>query len=145
MRRTRCYFKNLVASVCRLQKKENSYVYLQKNPLISTDKRYHVVAPYYATTVACFYSSDSKKHFITLEKKAEAIKDAFDHKREKLKDTEQKIRLKGEELVSNIKHQKEITGERLRARKDHLIKDILETKAKVKERIEEVVEVCFVC
>lgn len=108
---------------------------------IITNKR-QAVRPL-ETSLSCFYSSENKKHFITLEKKAEAIKDAFEHKREQLKDTEQKIRLKGEEIVRDIKHQKEVTGEKLRAKKQHIIKDILETKAKVKERIEGVVEVHF--
>lgn len=97
--------------------------------------------PLGSLATACLYSSDSKKPFITVEKKTNALKDALEHKKEQLKDTEQRIRLKSEQIVSNIKHQKEITGERIRARKDHLIKDILETKAKVKERIEGAVEV----
>ncbi|XP_028038627.1 probable cardiolipin synthase (CMP-forming) [Bombyx mandarina] len=84
------------------------------------------------------YSSENKKHFITLEKKA--LKNAFEHKKEQLKHTEHKLRLKGEEIVRDIRHQGEVTGQKLRVKKEHIIKDILETKAKVKERFEEVVE-----
>jgi hypothetical protein len=87
------------------------------------------------------YYSDNKKHFINLEKKTDALKDVFEQRKEQLKDTEIRIRQKGEEIVRDIKHQKEITEHILKAKKDHIIKDILETKAKVKERLEEVVEV----
>lgn len=90
----------------------------------------------------CF--SDDKKHFLNLEKRTNVLKDAIEQKKIQLKDTEHKIRLKGEELIRDIRHQKEITGQKLREKKDHVIKDILETKAKVKERIEEVVEVVYV-
>ncbi|XP_026760569.2 probable cardiolipin synthase (CMP-forming) [Galleria mellonella] len=86
------------------------------------------------------YSSDNKKQFLNLEKKTGALKDVFEHRKERLKDTEYRIRQKGEEIVRDIKQQKEITGQRIREKKEHLIKDILETKAKVKVRLEEVVE-----
>lgn len=89
------------------------------------------------------YYSDEKKHFLNLDKKAEAFKDVFEHKKEQLKDTEHRIRQRGEELVRDIKQQRELTGQRLREKSEHLVKDILETKAKVKERFEEVVEVRF--
>ncbi|XP_063831440.1 probable cardiolipin synthase (CMP-forming) [Ostrinia nubilalis] len=98
----------------------------------------------YPTSLVSFtcldYSTDSKKQFLNFEKKSEALKDVLEHKKEQLKDTEQRIRQKGEEIVRDIKHQKEVTGQKLRVKKEHLIKDILETKAKVKERLEEVVE-----
>ncbi|XP_041969137.1 probable cardiolipin synthase (CMP-forming) [Aricia agestis] len=96
--------------------------------------------PFDIASVSCFYSSDNRKSFISIEKKAEAFKDAYEHKKEKIKDTEQKLRLKGAELVRDIKNQKEITEQKLKTKKDFLIKDILETKAKVKEKFEEVVE-----
>ena len=93
------------------------------------------------TSVSCLYSSDDKKPFLTFEKKTHALKDAFEQKKEQLKDTEHRIRQRSEELVRDIKHQKDVTGQKLRVKKDYIMKDILETKAKVKERIEEVVEV----
>ncbi|KOB74489.1 Cardiolipin synthase 1, partial [Operophtera brumata] len=133
-----CFIKQ-VTNVCRPNAKQNSNIPIRQFMLIVTNKRQLVRYPL-ETSLSCFYSSESKKHFITLEKKADAIKDAFEHRRGQLKDTEQKFRLKGEEIVRDIKHQKEVTGEKLRVRKEHIIKDILETKAKVKERIEGVVE-----
>lgn len=92
-------------------------------------------------TYLCY--SDEKKHFIELDKKSQALKDALQHKKEQLRDTEHRIRQRGEELIRDIKHQKEVTGQRLREKKDHLVQDILETKAKVRERFEGVVEVSF--
>lgn len=85
----------------------------------------------------CLYSDDHKKQFV---KKTEVLKDAFEHRKEQLKDTEHRIRQKGEKIIKDIKHQREVTGQIIRDRKDHIVKDILETKAKVKERFEEVVE-----
>lgn len=131
---------------------------LFSNPVIrSRDQNFNLFRQYmtvisnkrllakYPSTLVSFvcldYSSDSKKHFINLEKKTDALKDVIEHRKEQLKGTEQRIRQRGEEIVRDIKHQKEVTGQKLRVKKDHLIKDILETKAKVKERIEEVVEV----
>lgn len=90
-------------------------------------------------TYVCY--SDEKKHFIQLEKKSEALKDALQHKKEQLRDTEHRIRQKSEEIIRDFKHQKEVTGQTLREKKDHLVQDILETKAKVRERFEGVVEV----
>ncbi|XP_049877473.1 probable cardiolipin synthase (CMP-forming) [Pectinophora gossypiella] len=92
------------------------------------------------TSLSCVHLSDEKKNLIQYQKKSEALKDVFEHKKEQLKDTEHRIRQRGEEIVRDIKHQKEITGQRLREKKEHIIKDILETKAKVKERFDEVVE-----
>lgn len=86
--------------------------------------------------------SDNKKQLIDLEKKGDVLKDVFEKRKEKLKYTENRIRKKGGELVRDIRHQKELTEQKFREKKEHIIKDILETKAKVKERIEEVVEVC---
>lgn len=133
---TRSCFLKQVTNVCRPNAKQN----ICTRQFIVTNKRQVLRYPL-ETSLSCFYSSENKKHFITIEKKAESIKDAFEHRREQLKDTEQKIRLKGEEIVRDLKHQKEVTGEKLRVRKEHIIKDILDTKAKVKERIEGVVEV----
>ncbi|KPJ18117.1 putative cardiolipin synthase [Papilio machaon] len=81
-----------------------------------------------------------KKHFLDLEKKAVEFKDAFEHKKEQIKETEHRIRQKGVQLVKEIKQQKEITGQKIKVKKDYIIKDLQETKAKVKEKIEEVVE-----
>lgn len=93
------------------------------------------------TSAVCVFSSDSKKRILNLEKKAEEFKDAFEQKKEQIKETEHRIRQKGFQLVEDIKHQKEITGHKIREKKNYIIKDIQETKAKVKEKIEEVVEV----
>lgn len=87
----------------------------------------------------CLYS-DNKKQFFELEEKAKVFKEVLHHRKERLKDTEHRIRLKGEKLIQDIRHQKEVTGQILREKKEHIVKDILETKAKVKERIE--AEVC---
>ncbi|CAK1552246.1 unnamed protein product [Leptosia nina] len=95
--------------------------------------------PWRTSSIVCVYSSDTKK-FENLEKRAEALKDAFEQRKEKIKFTEQKIRLKGVEFVRDIKQHKEITSQKLKVKKDDIIKDILETKAKVKEKIEGVVE-----
>lgn len=92
-------------------------------------------------TYVCY--TDEKKHFIQLEKKSEALKDALQHKKEQLRDTEYRIRQRSEEIIRDIKHQKEVTGQRLREKKDNIVQDILETKAKVRERFEGVVEVIF--
>ncbi|KAH9636659.1 hypothetical protein HF086_003477 [Spodoptera exigua] len=92
------------------------------------------------TSVSYLHYSDDKKPFLTFEKKTDALKDAFEHKKVQFKDTEHRIRQKGEEIVRDIKHQKEVTGQKLRVKKEYIIKDLLETKAKVKERFEEVVE-----
>lgn len=109
--------------------------------MIFTNKRQPTKCSVKLSTITCLYSSDNKKHFITFDKKAEALKDVIEHKKEQLKGTEHRIRLKGEEIVRDLKHQKELTGQKLRSKKEFIIKDILETKAKVKERLEEVVEV----
>lgn len=108
---------------------------------IITNKRVLVTYPSTLSSFSCWknYSND-KKHFINLEKKAGALKDVFEQRKEQLKDTELRIRQKGEEFVRDIKHQKEITETKLRTKKDYIIKDILETKAKVKERFDDVVE-----
>ncbi|XP_038206572.1 probable cardiolipin synthase (CMP-forming) [Zerene cesonia] len=91
------------------------------------------------SSIVCL-SSDHKNSLQNFEKKAEAFKDAFEQKREKIKDTEHKIRQKGVEIVRDLKQHKEITSQKLREKKDHIIKDIRETKAKVKEKLEGVVE-----
>ncbi|CAG4931962.1 unnamed protein product [Parnassius apollo] len=93
-----------------------------------------------STASVCVYSSDSKKHFLSLEKKTEELKDAFEQRKVQIKETEYRIRQKGVQLVKDIKQQKEITGQKIRVKKEHIMKDIHETKAKVREKIEEVVE-----
>lgn len=92
-------------------------------------------------SILCAYSSENKKQFLNLDKKAEALKDVLEHKKEQLKDTEHRIRQTGENIIKDLRHQKQVTGQILREKKEHIVKDILETKAKVKERIEGVVEV----
>lgn len=94
--------------------------------------------PWRCSSIICAYSSDAKKSFENLEKRAEAFKDAFEQKKEKMRDTEQKLRLKGVELVRDIKQHKYITSQKFKVKKEILIKDILETKAKVKEKLIEV-------
>lgn len=120
----------------------DNYVLFRQYKTIIASKRLLLNYPAVPVSLTC-YSSDSKKHFINLDKRTEALKDVIEHRKEQLKDTEQRIRQKGEELVRDIKHQREVTGQKLRVKKEHLIKDILETKAKVKERFEEAVEVCY--
>lgn len=92
-------------------------------------------------SILCAYSSENKKQFLNLDKKAEALKDVLEHKKEQLKDTEHRIRQTGENIIKDLRHQKQVTGQILKEKKEHIVKDILETKAKVKERIEGVVEV----
>lgn len=97
--------------------------------------------PWHCSTLVCVYSSDTKKSLQNLEKRAGTLKDAFEQRKEKIRDTEQKIRLKGVEFVRDMKQHKEMTSQKLRVKKEVLMKDILETKAKVKEKLEGVVEV----
>ncbi|CAG4986593.1 unnamed protein product [Colias eurytheme] len=103
-------------------------------------KRHYPRHPICVSSIVCLYSSDHKNSFQNIEKKAEALKDAFEQRREKIKDTEHKIRLKGVEIVRDLKQHKELTSQKLREKKDDIIKDIRETKAKVKEKLEGVVE-----
>lgn len=138
---TRCFFMKHVTNIYRNSKKQNTCTSTRQYTIILASRRQALRYPVESIATAGLYSSDSKKQFITFEKKTNALKDALEQKKEQLKDTEQRIRLRGEEIVSNLKHRKEITGEKFRTRKDHLLKDILETKAKVKERLEGVVEV----
>lgn len=123
--------------------RELNYNALQLRQLISlSNKRQALRCPAKLTpiiTYVCY--SDDKKQFIQFGKKTEALKDAFQYKKEQLRDTEHRIRQRGEEIIRDIKHQKEITEQKFREKKDHLVQDILETKAKVRERFEEVVEV----
>ena len=98
-----------------------------------------IASPLKISSLFCVYSTDNKKHL--LEKKTDAIKDVFEQKKVQFKDTEHRIRQKGVEIVRDLKQQKELTGQKLKVKKDHIVKDILETKAKMREKIEEVVEV----
>lgn len=95
------------------------------------------------SNITWVWYSDNKKHFINIEKKTVVLKDVIEQRKVQLKDTEHKIRQKGEEIIRDIKHQKKITQQKIREKKDHVIKDILETKEKVKTRLEEVVEVRY--
>lgn len=116
-------------------------VSIREHVTVLSNTRQRIRHPLPLSSVSCLYYSDDKKPFLTLEKKTHALKHAFEHKKEQLKDTEHRIRQRSEEIVRDIKHQKDVTGQKLRVKKEFIIKDILETKAKVKERIEEVVEV----
>lgn len=138
---SRCNFIKHVSVLCRPNTGHEYATSIRKYVTILSNKRRQVKYPIKLSYVSCLYYSDNKKQFITLEKKAHVIKDAFEHKKEQLKDTEHRIRQRGEEIVRDIKQQKEITGQKLKVKKEHIIKDILETKGKIKERIEEVVEV----
>ncbi|KAJ2953248.1 hypothetical protein O0L34_g828 [Tuta absoluta] len=99
-----------------------------------------VKAPVYGPALSLIYYSDIKKDFLQCEKKSESIKEVLEHKKVQLKDTEHRIRQRGEEIVRDIKHQRDVTEQKLRETKDHLIKDILETKAKVRSKFDTVVE-----
>lgn len=98
-----------------------------------------ITTPLKLSSLFCVYSTDNKKHLI--EKKTDVLKDVFNQKKVQFKDTEHRIRQKGVEIVRDLKQQKELTGQKLKVRKEHLVKDILETKARMREKIEEVVEV----
>lgn len=136
---SRCNFIKHVSLLYPSIIRHNTDVSIREHVTILSNRRRRIRYP--LASISCLYSSDNKKQYLILEKKAHALKDAFDHKKEQLKDTEHRIRQKSGEIVRDIKHQKEITGQKLRVKKEFIIKDILETKAKVKERIEEVVEV----
>lgn len=97
--------------------------------------------PVNLTPIVCVYSSDSKKHLLDFDKQRDALKDVLEQRKIQIKDTEQRLRQKSVEIVRDLKQQKDITGQKLKQRKEHLVKDIWETKAKVREKIEEVVEV----
>ncbi|XP_034834108.1 probable cardiolipin synthase (CMP-forming) [Maniola hyperantus] len=96
--------------------------------------------PIKLTSIVCVYSSDNKKHLLDIDKQREALKDVLEQRKSQIKDTEQRLRQKGVEIVRDLKQQKEITGQKFKKKKEYLVKDILETKAKVREKIEEVVE-----
>ncbi|KPI92387.1 putative cardiolipin synthase [Papilio xuthus] len=117
-----------------------TYSTLKVHTLVIRNRNNPVKYKISLSSAVCVYSSDSKKHFLDLEKKAVEFKDAFEHKKEQIKETEHRIRQKGVQLVKDIKQQKEITGQKIKVKKDYIIKDLQETKAKVKEKIEEVVE-----
>ncbi|XP_023940000.2 probable cardiolipin synthase (CMP-forming) [Bicyclus anynana] len=103
-------------------------------------RRQFVKRPLKLTSIVCVYSSDNKKHLLDIDKQKEALQDVLEQKKIQIKDTEQRLRQKGVEIVRDLKQQKEITGQILKEKKQHLVKDILETKAKVREKFEEVVE-----
>lgn len=87
------------------------------------------------------YSSEGKKHVYDFQKQTDLLQNVIEKNKEKLRDTELKIRQKGENLVKDFKHQKYITEGKIRRKKEIIIKDILETKSKVREKFEEVIEV----
>ncbi|XP_075982666.1 cardiolipin synthase [Anticarsia gemmatalis] len=137
---SRCNFIKHVSLLYRPITAHDYTISVREYVTILSNRRRHIRYPVNLSVISCQYSSDDKKQFITLEKKTHALKDALAHKKEQLKDTEHRIRQKGEEIVRDIKQQKELTGHKLKVKKEYILKDILETKAKVKERIEEVVE-----
>ncbi|KAL4709837.1 hypothetical protein ACJJTC_000324 [Scirpophaga incertulas] len=104
------------------------------------NKRLLLSCPASVTTLTWSRYYCDKKRFLKLDKNTDILKDAFAHKKEQLKETETLIRQRGEEIVRDLRHQKEITGHKIKAKRDHIIKDILETKAKVREKFDEVVE-----
>ncbi|CAH2247483.1 probable cardiolipin synthase (CMP-forming) [Pararge aegeria] len=97
-------------------------------------------SPLKLTSLVCVYSSDNKKHLLDIDKQREVLKDVLEQRKIQIKDTEQRLRKKGVEIVRDLRQQKDITGQRFKEKREHLVKDILETKAKVREKIEEVVE-----
>lgn len=138
---TRCNIIKHVALLYRSNTKHDYAVSIREYFTVFSNTGRRIRHPLPLSSVSYLQYSDDKKPFITFEKKSLALKDAFEHKKEQLKDTEHRIRQRSEEIVRDIKHQKDLTGQKLRVKKEYIIKDILETKAKVKERIEEVVEV----
>lgn len=115
---------------------------LQLRQYISLNNKSEVLRYYLKLTPMTYVCySDEKRQFIKLEKKSKTLKDALQHQKEQLRDTEHRIRQRSEEIMRDIKHQKEVAGQRLREKKDHLVQDILDTKAKVRERFEGVIEV----
>lgn len=139
--KTICFIKQIHALCYNNQSRQFSSVSMR----IFCKRRQIYINPIKFTSLICAYSSDNKKHIFEIEKKAEALKDALEQKKVQIQDTEQRIRQKGIEIVRDLKHQKEITGQKFKVKKEHLVKDILETKAKVREKFEEVVEVVNKC
>lgn len=137
---TRISFLKQISTVYGSNKLETNSLMRQYMTIVASNRR-ALRVHLNLSPISCLYSSDEKKQFIQFEKKTGALKDAFEHRKVQLKDTEHRIRQKGEEIVRDIRQQRDITGQKIRDRKDHIIKDILETKAKVKERFDEVVEV----
>lgn len=142
MRFITCSFLRHATELFRTQSGGGIYQVLSRPYMtIIANRRILLRYPSTLSSAVCVYSSSNKKQFINLEKKTEVLKDVLQHKKEQLKDTEHRIRQRGEEIVRDIKQHREITEQKLREKKEHIIKDILETKAKVKERLEGVVEV----
>ncbi|KAJ0173710.1 hypothetical protein K1T71_010859 [Dendrolimus kikuchii] len=127
-------------NLCKISNLADSCTSVRRYTMFITRNSQAIKFPIRLSSVVCVYSSDNKKHIITLEKKAGVLKNAFEQKKEQLKDTEHRLRQRGEEFVRDIKQQKEITSQKLRVKKEYIIKDIMETKAKVKDRFEEVIE-----
>lgn len=132
------FFKQLFSS--QLSKFVDKNISTRQYTMYLTKKIQLLKFPVRLSSIVCVYSSDSKKHFITLEKKAGVLKDALEKKKEQFKDTENRLLQRGEELVKDIKHHKELTSKKIRVKKEYILKDILETKAKVKDKFEEVIE-----
>ncbi|CAB3246070.1 unnamed protein product [Arctia plantaginis] len=132
----RCNFVKNVSFLSRFHGPHTS-ISIQEYLTILSNRRQQQIK---LSFISCLYSSNEKKQFITLEKKAHSIKDALDHKKVLLKDAEHKIRQKSEEIVRDLKQQNKITSQKFKVQKEYIIKDIIETKGKIKERIEDVIE-----
>lgn len=134
--RTFTFYKQIQTLYSNRSRQYNSLVIENIFP-----KRHHVKRPVKLTSIVCVYSSDNKKHLLDIDKQTDALKNVLEQRKIQIKDTEQRLRQKSVEIVRDLKQQRDITGQKFKLKKEHLVKDILETKAKVREKIEEVVEV----
>lgn len=133
--RTFTFYKQIQTLYSNRSRQYNSLVIQNIFP-----KRHHVKRPVKLTSIVCVYSSDNKKYLL-VDKQTDALKNVLEQRKIQIKDTEQRLRQKSVEIVRDLKQQRDITGQKFKQKKKHLVKDILETKAKVREKIEEVVEV----
>ncbi|XP_077284828.1 cardiolipin synthase [Arctopsyche grandis] len=92
------------------------------------------------TSLVRMYSTDDKRDIYELQKHAQILQTVIHKNKEKIRNTEQKLRRRGENLVKDFHHQKQVASLKIKEKKAIVIKDILETKSKVKEKIEEVIE-----
>lgn len=137
----RCNFVKNVSFLTRFHRPHTNISIREYLTILSNRRQQQIKHPIKLSFISCLYSSDEKKQFVNLEKKAHSIKDALDSKKILLKDAEHKIRKKSEEIVSDLKQQNKITSQKFKVQKEYIIKDIIETKGKIKERIEDVIEV----
>ena len=85
-------------------------------------------------------SSDAKS-FRDIRKHADRFRDVLDENKEKMRATQRRLSQKRASFVKSLQHQRQVAGQKIQERKAIIIKDILETKTKVKEKIEEAIEV----